>query len=148
MNRSHHARVRLAVVPLLAGLLLVPAWACASRQGPPKKPTHPVNGRVLFEGRPVHNVLVVFHPTGPDAADQPPSMAKTDHEGRFQLSTYDLHDGAPVGKYAVTITAEEDQGTVGELPAIYASPATSGITVEVREGTNSLPPFQLRRPEE
>lgn len=138
------------LISLSLAVLVVITFAvgCTARSGPPKKPTHPVEGRVLFEGRPVHNALVVFHPTAPDAADQPQSMAKTDHEGRFKLSTYDLHDGAPVGKYTVTITAEEDQGTVGELPRIYSDRATSGITVEVKEGINSLPPFQLRRPEE
>lgn len=148
MNQTPFTIGRLPVALLALVAVLLPSLACSSRQGPPRKPTHPVEGRVLFEGKPVHNVLVVFHPTGPDAADQPQSTARTDHEGRFKLSTYDLYDGAPVGKYAVTITAEEDQGSIGELPGIYASPQTSGITVEVREGMNSLAPFQLRRPEQ
>jgi len=135
---------RSLTLSLLGVLVLLPG--CSSN-AKPRKPTHPVNGQVLFEGRPLAGAYVSFHPQDGDP-DQPRSGARTDHEGRFRMSTYDAFDGVPAGKYLVTITLDEEQDTVAQIPARYGNPNTSGLRVEVREGTNELPPFRLVRPTE
>jgi hypothetical protein len=135
-----------------AGLLCLICCAsmllgCTGKPGPRVRPTFPVRGQVFYEGRPVARALVVLHPR--PALDDPPvlSFARTETYGSFQISTYKPNDGAPAGKYAVAIIKEDDQEGVHLLPSNYASPDTSGFTVEVREEDNTLPPFRLRRPD-
>src|SRR5262245_1000314 len=66
-------------------------------------PVHLVVGRVLVSGRPAANAMVAFHPlsTGDPRAIRP--VALTNPDGTFRLMTYETGDGAPEGKYAVTV---------------------------------------------
>jgi hypothetical protein len=94
---------------VLALLLLVaigPAFAgCAKQEFQNmRQPTHPVQGQVTLDGKPVANATIVFKPV--DAAkfkwrEQP--QAKSDAEGRFTVFTYEANDGAPAGEYRVGI---------------------------------------------
>jgi hypothetical protein len=131
---------------LAAGLELLLATGCTSKKTVKERPTFPVKGTVLFEGRPVGDALVVFHP--PVGRDDPPvfSMARTDANGRFEVSTYKPYDGAPAGSYRVSVVKYDDQEGTHLLPPTYADPATSGLRVEVRDTGNELEPFRLRRP--
>src|SRR5436309_2545576 len=64
---------------------------------------HPVQGKVLFEGKPIGGALVVLHPldAGPAQAVRP--VAYTKEDGSFAVATYDAGDGAPSGKYVATV---------------------------------------------
>ena len=110
--------------------------------------TTPVEGKVLNQdGKPLERATVVFHPT--DAtAKFPKPRGTTDAQGSFQLSTYNTADGAPVGKYKVTIEHwyrdTPDQAPTNHLPAGLASESTSGIEVQLTKGPNVLEPFKIR----
>jgi ABC-type sulfate/molybdate transport systems ATPase subunit len=107
-----------------------------------------VEGTVLSQdGKALERATVVFHPTDAQAKFPKP-RGTTDAQGRFQLSTYDTADGAPVGKYKVTIEQwyrdTPDQAPTNHLPPALASEATSGLEVQLSKGTNVLEPFKIR----
>lgn len=136
--------VRL-VLPLLALLTVTGGCGRAKPPRPARLPTVVAGGQVTFRGKPLPKASVVFHHDGGNAS----AVATTDAEGRFVLTTYAKDDGAPVGKYRVTVatvdTVEAEPGVLAPLPAegsrsgppaIYANPATSGIVIEIPEAGN------------
>jgi hypothetical protein len=74
-------------------------------------------------------------------------MGMTDHEGKFEMETYAVKDGAPAGDYKVTIEwpawRRGKKVAPDKLGGKYAKPETSGLTAHVNKGTNQLPPFEL-----
>ena len=135
---------RLLLRGLLAGVLLLGA-ACSGR-----KTAYPVTGKVLFEGRPAAGAVVQFHPL--DAADGAPvaPLGEVGPDGTFRLTTYAHADGAPAGRYAVTVSwGVPSRGGDGFdrilVPARYLSPATSKLTAEVPAQATELPPFRLTK---
>jgi hypothetical protein len=118
-----------------------------------------VTGAVNLDGRPLAEAKVLFVPK--TNRKLPSSFTRTDAEGRFRL---DRHCGQPLrpGKYAVLITKyvdktgkvpdteEADQPDAsGELrnlvPARYNDADRSPLVVDIKEGENALPTFDLRR---
>jgi hypothetical protein len=132
---------------LLLGLqavgLMMAGLACGSSQDdkPPAPPTFPVKGQVTLDGQPLAGVFIVLHPLGGGARAQR-SYGRTAADGSFTLSTFAHQDGAPPGRYAVTILWPDGDGQIPQ----YASPETSGIRVELKEAPNELAAFRLRRP--
>jgi hypothetical protein len=133
---------------LLVSLTALASLSCAKSD---RKPVFPVAGRVLMDGKPLGHAFVVFHPRGITGPDDVPPRALADGNGNFFLSTYDGADGAPAGEYRITVekykaATETDNGRpVNLVPARYAKPDTSHLTVRVHEGRNELSPFQLKR---
>ncbi len=112
------------------------------------KPTHPVRGKLLFEGQPTPNAIVKFYAVDGDTGDRIP-RGRCQKDGTFQISTYGKDDGAPEGRYKVTVTwnkAGADGESTNDLPARYAKPETSNIPeIEIGPGNNELPVIHLRR---
>src|SRR5687768_13891650 len=141
-------KLNLKLIPLLfVPLLLAGCGGDASRLK-----THPVEGTVQFEGRPLEGAFVVLHPKGLSDPKNLPAHAKTDAMGKFKTSTYDAHDGAIAGEYSVTVEYAQlvrtEDGVVSGpnlLPARYASPSTTDVTIRVAEGDNKLPIINLAR---
>jgi hypothetical protein len=111
----------------------------------------PVDGQVLFDGKPLGEALVVFHPMGSAVPNAPRPIAYSDADGRFALTTLAQSDGAPPGHYAVTVELRAGR-LVGEevvrdgpntLPARYADPKTSPLKCAVMSGNNELPSFLI-----
>jgi hypothetical protein len=134
-------------VPVLLRLVVVGVvLACAACGGPVRKPTYRVTGKVLFEGRPAVNATVILHPED-KSKEVPRGVVGAD--GSFQLTTYKYLDGAPAGRYGVTIIWTEKTGGGDDadvkdlLPARYGDPTTSGYTVEVRQEATNFPTFEL-----
>lgn len=134
------------------------SWTCAilsfalmatgcSRSGEARRPTFPVTGKILDGAKPIANATVVLHPIGGEGAPKP--RGKTDENGNFTLTTYDGNDGAPAGKYQVTVelwaTVSADGGPVNRIPARYARPETSGFTAEIGQGPTELTPFTIKK---
>ena len=76
--------------------------------------------------------------------------AQVKRNGSFRLSTYASHDGAPAGRYAVSIVYRSPEKLVdGEnagpdlLRGRYGDPKTTPLRVEIKEDTNELEPFYL-----
>lgn len=116
--------------------------------GEKRIPTFPVTGKVVTaDGSPVDHALVVLHPQSSNAT-APKPRGTTQADGSFEVSTFNTADGAPEGKYQVTIERwvrkDPNESPVNHLPSNLASPATSGIEVEVKNSPNTLEPFRLR----
>lgn len=120
---------------------------CGGQPGPV---CHPVRGQVRWNGQPLAEALVIFHPPlGGPAVSKP--FAHTDSLGNFSLTTLQSGDGAPAGEYAITVELRELR-LVGEeavrdggnlLPARYASPEESSLRHVVVEGENIVPPLEI-----
>jgi hypothetical protein len=127
-------------------LLAATLTGCAAKDAGVE--THPVTGQVLEAGKPIANATVVFHPDAPTAVFPKPS-AKTDANGNFRLSTFGSQDGAPAGRYRVTVelwlAGKPDEGPSNRLPAKLSQAETSGLTATISDGSNALKPFDLRK---
>jgi hypothetical protein len=134
------ARICLVLV------LLVFETACGSKPTPAPLTTYQVSGRVYLNQKPLARALVVFHPLHKSEGTNPRSYAQTDAEGKFSLSTFVPHDGAPTGKYRVTIHLQDEENGPVRVPNRYGDPATSGITIEIKTEPVALTPFLLRTP--
>lgn len=123
---------------------------------------HPVAGQVLFQGKPLPNVRLVFRPAGTASAiTAPVPIGQTDSEGKFRLSTAvgeggPLTNGAPAGDYLVAITTlrrsdssdflskSASSTTPDPIQKRYADPQTSGLKATIKAGENTLEPFDLK----
>jgi hypothetical protein len=140
--------LKLKLLPLLALPLL--AAGCGGNVSRLK--THPVEGSVQFEGRPLEGAFVVLHPKGLSDPKFLPAHAQTDAAGKFKATTYDAHDGAIAGEYSITVEfnplVQTDDGvTAGPnlLPPKYASRETTDLTTRVAEGENKIPLINITR---
>jgi hypothetical protein len=105
-----------------------------------------VDGIVRLDGSPVTTGTVRFVPGAGRAAE-----GKIQSDGTFTLGTFGKSDGALVGKHQVVIIAYEPSRRAGGgppdfrvpspkikplVPMKYMAPGTSGLTFEVKPGTN------------
>jgi len=142
MTRIRAARP--ALLCLLAAALLLPSC------GDGRKKCYPVSGKVLVNGKPVKDVLVLFNPREKDPKGRLAPVAMTDENGEFRLATYAAGDGAPAGEYLVTFTWREASGLLkttfdgpDRLGGRYQDPKQSQFPVTVEKQPLELPPFQL-----
>jgi hypothetical protein len=87
------------------GLLAVALIATGCGDGgPPRVPLHPASGKVIVAGRPAAGVQVRLRPADdPESLDAHVPFGKTGEDGGFTLGTYEAGDGAPTGRYKVTL---------------------------------------------
>jgi hypothetical protein len=108
---------------------------------------YPVEGTVIWKKKPLAKAHLEFVPLGWKLLPFTHAPATfTDKDGHYKLDTYASGDGAPAGKYTVTIWADDGKPGMGRpniLPPQYASAKTSGLEVEIVEGANALPPLDL-----
>jgi hypothetical protein len=117
-----------------------------------KLPVFPVKGKLLVDGKPLANANLVFHPTTPFAkeASQFLPHARTKEEGAFSLSTYSDNDGAPAGKYRVTVSyrGNHQNGRTNEepdlMPSVYRNARATALKAEVKEEDNDLPALEIK----
>ena len=134
---------RRRMLALALGTLLMPS--CGKSQ----RVCYPVRGRVLVNGKPVKDLVVVFNPKVEEKERLAPN-AQTDENGEFQLSTYDTNDGAPDGDYQVFFTWKEASGLLknqfdgpDRLKGFYADPKKELFPVTVEKRPMELPDFML-----
>ena len=121
-----------------------------------KLPVFPVKGTVLLDGKPLANANLVFHAMTPLPKDASRILprGRTSEDGGFTLTTYTDNDGAPAGKYRVTVSyrGNHQNSRTNEEPELlgaYRNPRTSVLRAEVQEGDNDLSPFEIKlTPEE
>lgn len=119
----------------LALMLLMSLAGCGTQM-------RPVEGQVLFkDGQPLAGGLVVFERVEP-AEPRVSARGHVEPDGRFRLSTYKQADGAPEGRYRVTVAPPlpVDPNDLGQriLHPKYESVETSGLEYEVTSGTNEF----------
>ena len=92
-------------------------------------------GTVTMNGNPVPNLVVSFTPQATGSGNPGKSATgRTDEQGTFTLSTYDMGDGAIVGKHQVTVSLD---GPVATPPGRLQD----NDVVEVKPGSNN---FELK----
>ena len=163
---------RLAHLPLAAviAILIMVGMPLLARLQPKKEDdywqrvrpeTYPASGRVLYEGQPVVDAVVVFHTTVDATGYSYSAVATTDEEGRFWLRTFNDGYGAAAGRHQITVqkmvpTGRIIEGTaydggpdfpgfpgepemVSALPERFADTTTSGLfTTVTEEGPNEF----------
>ena len=125
---------------LACGLLL----GCGPRSN--NKPTYPVVGRVLVDGKPADYLAVSVEPTDGqlDPVQPTVSQAFTDKDGRFSLSTYVQGDGVPEGDYVLTFMWGQlnlismNYGGPDKLKGKYRSAEESKVRFTVTESNEPL----------
>jgi hypothetical protein len=156
--RFHANAARASSLAAVAVLALSPG--CNPERPVGKHPVHPVEGQVLFQGKPLAGAEVSFHPVDEakfgDSVPHP--TGHTDNDGRFRLTTYTRDDGAPVGSYFVGVAGaarpESESADLLDpkraltktdvLAGRYLDPRKSKLKAEVKDGSNSLPAFELK----
>jgi hypothetical protein len=143
-RESNMRRIRTLVAVCGCVILTTMLASCSNR------PTlHHVAGKVVYKGRSLEGAVVMFHPEDAALQKQPFPQGVVGNDGSFQLSTYSLNDGAPAGRYKVTVTLEivpeggERDDSYIASPQRYTDPDTSGLTADVPSGGGELPPFTL-----
>jgi hypothetical protein len=140
------ARKFMALSLALAAILTASCGKDSSR-----KPTYPVTGKVVLPGgKAPEHATVVLHPVDESGPDVVKPSGKVEKDGTFSLTTYESRDGAPAGKYYVTVelwlaSGKGDEGPKNRLPARYARPETSGLTATVSPSPTDLQPIVLKR---
>lgn len=135
---------------VLANALMIPGCG-----GDGKIAREPVHGSVNIDGKPAQGAMVIFCPIGgsPELQKMRPS-GFTDASGKFELISVNPKDGAPVGQYKVLVQWPAGSGAAGSgstmgtgedrLHGRYMNLEKSPFTVEIKAGTNDLPPFDVK----
>jgi hypothetical protein len=143
LKHNLHLHLRFIIVLLSASIA-----GCGGSGGG----TAAVSGRVTYKGKPVPNANVSFTPA--EGATRA-ATGLTDSNGRYTLGTFSASDGALPGKYRISVIArgpdrppkagETGSGMPGEMmpgdpiiPKKYFAPDTSGLTQEVKRGSNRV----------
>ncbi len=132
---------------LVVGLLLTVA-ACGRDDSNRR---HPVRGQVLFRGRPAEGARVTFVPQDNQDPRASRPTAAVEKDGSFRLTTRASYDGAPAGRYAVTIIYRSPSKKIDDenagpdlLAGKYSDPKTTPLKVAITDGDNNLEPFNLK----
>ena len=140
-------KVRLPRQPgiLLLVLFLLTGTSCSSAKNEDRKPVHAVRGQIFVQDKPAVGAFVLFVPENEPAQPKDPRpRAEVDADGSFKLSTYGDNDGAPAGRYIVTVTWPGTEDVEDQLSGRYSDPMTSKLRETVKEGPNELSPYRLK----
>jgi hypothetical protein len=152
---SLRTRAPGAVTVLWAAVLLLAG--CGDSTGLAKR--YPVSGQVSYKGAPLAKGNINFIPTETAAVSRV-ATGPIDN-GYYSLTTATVNDGAFPGTYTVTITSTEadltevkanmkggsghqddvvrsTRGAKSLIPEKYGFPDQSGLTAEVKSGSNSF----------
>ncbi len=136
--------VRKAALVLILVLLGVIAYAIQPRDW--KVETFESRGYVLINGKIPVNASIRFCASG-DPVDSRESRpwGLIDEFGAYSLTTYELYDGAPQGKYAVTIRwpADLTKPSPDRLLGKFSDDKDPPLVVEVKPRKNYLPALIL-----
>lgn len=117
---------RLCIPAICAIVLLAP---CGCGGGGPERPDLvAVSGTVVYDGKPLVGAEVAFW------ADKAPkaSIGVTNSEGKFQLTMFDLNDGAMPGENVITVTKK----------VAAAAPSSSDMTAMLDDPTKMATAMQ------
>jgi hypothetical protein len=113
-------------------------------------PTTRVTGHITLDGKPLDGAQVQFVPKSDLGLGY--ASATTDAGGAFKIEP-DARSNNLLrpGTFVVLVTKEVPQNASGEMgtpmvnlvPKIYSSQAHTPLSIEIKEGENSLPPMEL-----
>jgi hypothetical protein len=139
-----------------AAVVLLSGWAVGHRLfASNTKPVElvPAHGVVTFDGGPAAGAVVRFHSPNINEKDAWHPQAMTDEDGKFTLSTFERNDGAPEGRFVVTVTWHKDViGKSGRtergpnvIPTKFSQPSTSPLKVTVSRKDAALAPIVIAK---
>lgn len=141
-------RARICSIGVLLPSVLAIAPGCSHRSDNPL--CFPVRGQLFYNGKPMVGAKVFFHPLPASQNGSQAHMpgANVEKDGSFQLSSYELHDGAPAGEYAVTVIWTGESGGPGPdlLRNRYGDANRPVAKITVQADDVQLDPFQLKGP--
>ncbi|MBC7819550.1 MAG: hypothetical protein IAG10_21925 [Planctomycetaceae bacterium] len=73
---------------------------CGGANIPNREKVYPIAGKVGYKGQPVSGADVTFFCKEKNMS----SFGRTDDQGKFQLTTFSANDGAPAGKFMITVS--------------------------------------------
>lgn len=94
-----------------------------------------VSGKVMIDGKPLERGFVQVIPKDSRAAS-----GVIGPGGVYTLTTFENEDGCVLGTHTVTVLANENKGPMAMhwfAPKKYADPASSGLTLEIKEETTT-----------
>ena len=118
---------------------------CVGCGGGGNHPTAPVSGKVTAGDAAVTGGTITLVPVG-DGKTAPgkPASGSIQSDGSFQLTTYQMNDGAVIGKHKVTFGPPLVEAKVGpdghaaEVKGPYDGFASKVEEVEIKSGKNDL----------
>ncbi len=103
--------------------------------------TEPVTGKVTFtDGSPVAGGTIVFA----DVANNSSSIGYIQQDGTYTLGTFEETDGAPTGKYKVTVIGDSEYGKKSAISSNFANQDSTPLEAEVKDGPNTID-FEVER---
>jgi hypothetical protein len=148
MDRYRHRRGRTGGWLFLFGSSLL-SMSCNSKGDHPE--LFPVQGQLFLEQKPAYKAVVWFHPLGESGPAVACPHACVKEDGSFEVGTYKDNDGAPAGRYRLTViwrvppkSGDEDGANL--IPVRYMDPEKAGLpVVSVPPGPTVLPPIHLTK---
>lgn len=139
-------RMRFAVMMIAACCAM---GGCQRRPRLDRMETHPVAGSLFVAGKPAASAVVSLQ-----ALDDPQLRSLAPHavvgaDGAFQLTTFASGDGAPAGKYALSITWPSaplpgyDTEGPDRFRGYYSNPQKPFKQVEIEARSNDLGRIEL-----
>lgn len=137
--------MRLFQAILWCSLLAV---SCGCQEAPTQQ-TYRVKGRLFVDDNLAAKACIAFHPIDKVKSQGRCSVAMTQRDGSFELTTYAMHDGAPEGDYTVTVIWPDDSMPEDECECIdllqhdrlsgkYADPKTTSLLVTILPRDNHV----------
>lgn len=129
--------------------LLVPSGSGGCNPLPEGPPTFPVEGSLTIDGKPAEGAQVILHPADGRNFDQRGARptGRVASDGTFQVTTYHAGDGAPAGRYVVTIFWAVDPDSLEPSPdrlkGRFLDPARSTLNAEIKAAATKLPNWNL-----
>lgn len=127
------ARISLFVIVLILGV------GCGKSD---RAPDATVQGRVLFQGRPLAGGVVVFAPDREKGTAGKPLTATIDSNGRYKL-TVEGAAAVPPGWYRVALADSPASFDDVRFPAALRRPDKSGLEREVLAGKENVFHFEI-----
>lgn len=118
----------------------------------PQVALHPLSGIINVNGKPASGAIVSLHASEKPELGVITPHGITDENGRFSLTTYQPEDGAPEGRYQVTVSwadkltksSSDPEYGPEKLPRRYQNPAMSGLELEVKPGLSEAIVMELK----
>ncbi len=137
---------------VLSSLLFAVGLAGCGEAAKPWEIVVPAKGTVTFDGKPVDGAELTLTPVSAEVPATVRPSAKSGADGTFTLGTYGTDDGAPAGEYKVSAVWFKLVNSGGSmvrgdnaLPAKYANPDTSGISVVIGDSETAIPAIDLKK---
>jgi hypothetical protein len=142
-------RARTRLIAWVWSLVVLALPACGHKSDD-RPLCFPVRGQLFYNGKPMVGASVIFHALPLNRASSRTNMpaARVDKDGSFQVTSYDLHDGAPAGDYAVTVfwSGESGRPAPDLLRNRHSDPNRPVAKVAVQAADVQLDPIQLKGP--